>query len=86
MSKISEMIYLLFAQTGGEAADEVQQAAQAAQTTGMRWDGWLMLIVGILLLYGGLAWCLWIAAGRGKKDVWTKEEEDEPEAVIELQE
>ena len=53
---------------------------------GMRWDGWLMLIIGILLLYGGLAWCLWIAAGRGKKDVWTQEEEDEPEAVIELPE
>ena len=61
------------------AADGTSGSAEAV---GMRWDGWMMLIFGILLLYGGLGWCLWIAAGRGKREAWTEDEEDEEEQAV----
>jgi hypothetical protein len=77
MNNITGLIYSLLAQTS--ATEEGQQAADAVAVGGMRWDGWLMLVIGILLLYGGLAWCLWIAAGRGRKEAWTEEEEEEEE-------
>lgn len=51
----------------------------SAETVGMRWDGWMMLIFGILLLYGGLGWCLWIASGKGKDTAWVEDEECEEE-------
>ena len=53
----------------------------SAEVTGMRWDGWMMLIFAILLLYGGLGWCLW-AAGRGKREAWTEDEVDEEEQAV----
>jgi hypothetical protein len=74
MYSLSSLINMLLAQTDGTGAAE--QAQQVA-ATGMRWDGWLMLIFGVLLLYGGLGWCLWIAAGRGNKDAWNEEEDCE---------
>ena len=87
MNNISNLIYLVLAQAGGpEAAEEVQETAQTVAVTGMRWDGWLMLIIGILLLYGGLACCLWIAVGRGKKDTWKEDEDAEQQPTIELME
>lgn len=30
-------------------------------------SAWLMLIFGVVVLYGGLAWCIWIAA-HGKSE------------------
>ncbi len=74
MNNILDWLATLLAQT---PAPEAPTQAQAA-ATGMRWDGWLMLIIGILLLYGGLAWCLWIAAGKGAKEAWSDEEDAEP--------
>lgn len=79
MDSITGMIYSLLAET--------EIAGKTTEVTGMRWDGWLMLIFGILLLYGGVGWCLWIAARRGNKAVWDEEEEEneeEEEPAIEL--
>lgn len=79
MDSITGMIYSLLA--------EMEVAGKTTEVTGMRWDGWFMLIFGVLLLYGGVGWCLWIAAGRGNRAVWDKEEgeeEDEEEPSIEL--
>ena len=70
MNNISELMSLLIAEATPPGADAASTAA-----AGMPWDGWLMLIIGIVLLYGGLGWCLWIAAGRGNKDAWKEEEE-----------
>jgi hypothetical protein len=75
MSNIFNLLYTMLAQTGPPAA--AQDAQQAAQVTGMRWDGWLMLIFGIALLYGGLAYCLWLAAGRSRPETWTEGDDEE---------
>ncbi len=67
------LVHSLLAATG---------TTEPAGIPGMRWDGWMMLIIGILLLYGGLGCCLWIAAGRGKDTAWTEDEEDEEEQAV----